>query len=229
MGCLLWAKDLFHVLPQLLQLWIQYCYIGPHYNDIRLYAFQLITWNYFCKPITTLSDWHTLLHSWFPYPLGECGLVLLHATRQHSPGWCGGQWVHCTPTNEGCFTSDSQCPLEVCVVRKSYFLWGFHAGTLYVCPKTCFGHARGISAWGSHRRGDFRPCIFCEYIFGELAGCWWNSPQGVDIASTRGLLGRLLAECLVMDGQLVIHGRPVCEKLLLGAFGGGNVDPWFVP
>ena len=103
MGCLLWAQDLFHVLPQLLQ----YCYIGPHYNDIRLYAFQRIMWNYFCKPITTLSDWHTLLHSWFPCPLGECGLVLLHATRQHSPGWCEGQWVHCTPTNQGCFTSDS--------------------------------------------------------------------------------------------------------------------------
>ena len=42
MGCLLWAQDLFHVLPQLLQLWIQYCYIGPHYYDIRLYAFQRI-------------------------------------------------------------------------------------------------------------------------------------------------------------------------------------------
>ena len=82
---------------------------------------------------------------------------------------------------------------------------------------------------GKHKgRGDFRPCIFCEYIFGELAGCWWNSPLG-DIASTRGLLGRLLAECLVMDGQLVIHDQPVCGKLLLGAFGGGNVDPWFVP
>ena len=52
-----------------------------------------------------------------------------------------------------------------------------------------------------------------------------KQPPGVDIASTRGLLGRLLAECLVMDGQLVIHDQPVCGKLLLGAFGGGNVDP----
>ena len=31
-----------------------------------------------------------------------------------------------------------------------------------------------------------------------------------------------------MDGQLVIHDQPVGGKLLLGAFGDGNVDPWFV-
>ena len=51
-----------------------------------------------------------------------------------------------------------------------------------------------------------------------------KQPPGVCIASTRGLLGRLLAECLVVDGQVVIHDQPVCEKLLLGAFCGGNVD-----
>ena len=39
MGCRLWAQALFHVLPQLLQLWIQYCYIGPHYmtSDCTLF------------------------------------------------------------------------------------------------------------------------------------------------------------------------------------------------
>ena len=107
MGCLLWAQDLFHILPQLLQLWIQYCYIGPHYYDIQLYAFQRIMWNYFCKAITTLSDWHTLLHSWLPCPLGECGLVLLHATRQHWPGWCGDSECTAPLLTRGCFTIDS--------------------------------------------------------------------------------------------------------------------------
>ena len=133
--------------------------------------FKKIMWNHFCKPITTLSVWHILLHSWLPRPLGKWGLVLLHVTRQHSPGWCGDSKCTAPLLTRGCFTGASLCPLEVCVVRRSYFLEEFQAGTLYVCPRACFGHARGISVWGSHRRGDFRPCCICELIFGELTRC----------------------------------------------------------
>ena len=97
------------------------------------------------------------------------------------------QWVHCIPTNQGIFhyrfemSSWCLCSAEVILLLR-VSSWDF------VCvPKGMLWHARGISAWGSHRRGDFWLCIFCEFIFGELAGvgetapcgrhCWYQGPS----------------------------------------------------
>ena len=66
--------------------------------------------------------------------------------------------------------------------------------------------------------------FFMSIYLESLQGVGETAP-GSDIASTRVLLGRLLAACLVMDGQMVIHDQPVGWKLLLRAFGDGNVDP----
>ena len=138
------------------------------------------------------------------------------------------QWVHCIPTNQGVFyyrfvmSSRSLCSAEaLLLVRVSS--WNF----VCVCPKACFGHAHGISAWGSHRRGDFGPCIFCEFIFGEFVGCWWNIPLESALLAPGAFLGDFgRSVWLWMVSWSFMTSQSVGS--FFGTVGGGNVNSWFV-
>ena len=77
------------------------------------------------------------------------------------------------------FRKLSKYSLEICVLRKSYFLWEFQAETLYVCPKPCFGQTYKVSAWNSHHKCHFWLNIFAR-LFWRACEMLVKQPPGHD-------------------------------------------------